>query len=45
MEEELVKEFVKELIVKYDYTDLGIGKALAFLYENLEGINKSMGDT
>jgi len=39
-EKEIVDAFVEELIKQYDYTPLGIGKGLAFLYENLESINK-----
>ena len=38
-EEEIVGAFVEELIKRYDYNVFGIGKGLAFLYENLDYIN------
>lgn len=38
-EEEIIGGFVEELIKQYDYNPLGIGKGLAFLYENLDYIN------
>lgn len=38
-EAELIEGFVRELEKRYDYNAFGIGKGLAFLYENLDYIN------